>query len=191
MERAARDSSLPWGHLLHTHMCIVHCLLPLAHTLVCECVSVCSSLSRGPFALALVYCASCTCLFACLQHCVVCARVCNVHGAPLSPGGLLHSPLVTLLTLARWQHFALCAFSPGKRLLLHAHFAFCILLFCICTVFVFIFRHKCTAVPWGAPLVTRRIFAAESPHFTSHFPSLSASPFYDKSQINQALESLF
>ena len=115
---------------------LLHCILPIAHTLVCKCLSVCSSF--------------------------------------------------------RWQHCALCAFSPGKRLLLHAHFAFWILLFCICTVFVFIFRHKCTAVPWGAPLVTRRIFAAESPHFTSHFPSsLSASHFYYESQINQALESLF
>ena len=126
-----------------------------------------------PLADTLVYCVSCTCLFSCLQHCIVCARVCkcNVHGAPLSPGGLLHSPLVTLLPLARWQHCALCAFSHGKRLLLHAHF--CILhsailyLHCICI-------HISAQVhcgPLGAPLVTRRTFAAESPHFTSHFPS--------------------
>ena len=59
---------------------LLHCILPLAHTLVCLCVSVCSSF--------------------------------------------------------RWQHCALCAFSPRNRLLLQAHF--CILhsailyLHCIC-----------------------------------------------------------
>ena len=128
-----------------------------------------------PLADTLVYCVSCTCLFSCLQHCIVCARVCkcNVHGAPLSPGSLLHSPLVTLLPLAHWQYCALCAFSPGKSLLIHAHFAFCILLFCICTVFVFISRHKCTAVPWGRLLLQGALLQPSHRILHLIFPPLS------------------
>ena len=165
----------PGGAFALTHvycaLLFLQCILPLTH--------------------ALVYCASCTCLFAFLQQCEFCARVCNVHGAPLSPGGLLHSPLVTLLPLARWQHCALCAFSHGKRLLLHAHF--CILhsailyLHCICI-------HISAQVhcsPLGGASCYKALFCSRVTAFYISFSLLSASHFYYKSQINQALESPF
>ena len=95
--------------------------------------------------------------------------------ALLSPGGLLHSQMCivpfALLSLHLGSIVHCVHFPLGSASCYTHTFAFCILLFCICTVFVFISRHKYTAVPWGAPLVTRRTFAAESPHFTSHFPS--------------------
>ena len=156
MERAARGSSPPLGAPLHSHMCIVHCFFfnasCLLHTRLCI----------VPLALAsLPFCSNVNSV----QGCAMCTELLSPLGA-FCTRLLLHSCLLHVGSIVHYVHF------PTGSASCYTHtFAFCILLFCICTVFVFISQHKCTAVPWGAPLVTRRTFAAESPHFTSHFPS--------------------
>ena len=127
-----------------------------------------------------------------LLHCLLHTHLCVSVRSSLPWGPLaltnVHCAFCTSL-FAPWQHCALCAFSPRKRLLLHAHF--CILhsailyLHCICIHI----QAQVHCSPLGGASCYKAHFCSRVTAFYISFSLLSASHF--QSQINQALGSLF